>query len=167
MIIIGVDPGTAITGFGIIKWANNSSSVLDYGVIKPPAKAPLEKRYYAIFTALDHLLTKFKPDFLSVETQFVNKNVQSAIKLGMARGACLIVAAKHDIPVHEYAPTVAKKAVVGKGHASKLQVQKMVRVLLKLEAELSEDTSDALALALCHAHSHQYKSKVDSLLGRR
>ena len=166
MIIIGVDPGTRITGIGIIQHENNRCKVLYYGTIKPPPKAPLEKKYYAIFTALDHLLLKFKPQFLAVETQFVNKNVQSAIKLGMARGACLIAAAKHDVSVKEYAPTLAKKAVVGKGHASKLQVQKMVKILLNLDALICEDTSDALALALCHAHSSHLNEKLQNLLGR-
>lgn len=167
MIIIGVDPGTQITGFGLIEWKNNRSRLIDYGAIKPPAKEPLEKRYYTIFKELDLLIEKYQPDILSVETQFVNKNVQSAIKLGMARGACLIAAAKHGVQVKEYAPTVAKKAVVGKGHASKLQVQKMVQVLLGLNKNLIEDISDALALALCHAHSHQHESRLDSLLKRR
>lgn len=166
MIIIGIDPGSLITGYGIIKHQNNCSQVLDFGTIRPPQKNPIEQRYYMIYTTLDHLLTKFKPDVLSVETQFVNKNVQSAIKLGMARGSCIIAAAKHQIPVVEYAPTRAKKAVVGKGQASKLQVHKMVRILLNLEDNLSEDAGDALALALCHVHTQHLAHTVQNLMQR-
>jgi crossover junction endodeoxyribonuclease RuvC len=166
MIIIGIDPGSLITGYGIIQHVNNCSQVLDFGTIRPPQKHPIEQRYYMIYTTLDHLLAKFKPDVLSVETQFVNKNVQSAIKLGMARGSCIIAAAKHQIPVVEYAPTRAKKAVVGKGQASKLQVHKMVRILLNLEDNLSEDAADALALALCHVHAQHLAHRVLNLIQR-
>lgn len=166
MIIIGIDPGSLITGFGIILHENNLSKVLDFGTIKPPPKKPIEKKYFEIFNAIDHLIMKYKPDVLSVETQFVNKNVQSAIKLGMARGACIIAAAKHNIPVSEYAPTRAKKAVVGKGHASKLQVEKMVRLLLNIDDKISEDASDALALALCHAHTSHLGNGVQNFLRR-
>ncbi len=153
MIILGVDPGTRITGFGIIRSQNSQIQVLDYGTIRPPANAPLAKRYLAIFEALCHLIAKYQPQGLAVETQFVQKNVQSALKLGMARGACLIAAAQADIEVFEYAPTRAKKSVVGKGHASKSQMQKMIRLLLNITEEVQEDAADALAIALCHHHS--------------
>lgn len=166
MIIIGIDPGTRITGYGIIAHKNNCSTVIDFGTIRPPQKNPLEERIYTIYTTLDHLITKYKPHVLSVETQFVNKNVQSAIKLGMARGACLIAAVKHGLEVSEYAPTLAKKAVVGKGHASKLQVHKMVRALLNLDGKISEDAADALALALCHVHALHLKNRIQNLSQR-
>lgn len=153
MIVIGVDPGSRITGFAIIEHLSRTSKALCYGTIRPSLKNPLEKRYYEIYSQLDQLITRFKPSCLSVETQFVHKNVQSAIKLGMARGACLIAAAKHDLEVKEYSPTLAKKSIVGKGHASKAQIQRMIQILLHLKEPLCEDSSDACALALCHLHT--------------
>lgn len=158
MIIIGVDPGTRMTGFGIIEHVNNSYRVLDFGVIQPPLKAPLEKRYLAIFLALEHLMEKYKPVCLAVETQYVDKNVQSAIKLGMARGVAILAAAKAGLEVNEYSPSMAKKAVVGKGGASKKQMQKMIQLLLNLDQEIKEDAADALALAICHLHSYRTQS---------
>ncbi|MCH9633624.1 MAG: Crossover junction endodeoxyribonuclease RuvC [Chlamydiae bacterium] len=168
MIILGVDPGTRATGFAVIQHENNRSIALDFGTIKPSPKDPLEKKYYFIFTSLDQLIIKYQPKFVSVETQFVHKNVQSAIKLGMARGACLIAAAKNNISVHEYAPCLVKKAVVGKGHATKLQVQKMVQILLNLDKQkkLDEDASDALALAICHAHAFHMNTNFQNILRR-
>lgn len=166
MIILGVDPGTRITGFGLLHYQNRTPKVLDYGTIRPSQKDPIEMRYYTIFTELDKLIQKFKPVCLSVETQFVNKNVQSAIKLGMARGACLLAAAKNQILVKEYAPTLAKKAVMGKGHASKVQVQKMIQLLLNLKQELSEDISDAFSLAFCHIHALHLENQ-QAILKRR
>lgn len=166
MIIFGVDPGTRFTGFGIIRFANNQYHVMDYGVIRPPANAPLEKRYLAIFTSLEHLIEKYKPDSLAVETQFVGKNVQSAIKLGMARGVCLLAAARAKIDVNEYSPTKTKKAVVGRGHASKDQVIKMVQLLLNINQEIKEDAADALAIAICHIHTLSLSTKIQIISGR-
>lgn len=158
MIVIGVDPGTRFTGFGIIQLVNNTHKVLDFGVITPPSKAPLEKRYLAIFLALEHLIDKYKPISLAVETQYVDKNVQSAIKLGMARGVCVLAGAKADLQISEYSPTMTKKAVVGNGHASKKQMQKMIQLLLNIKEDLKEDAADALALALCHLHSRHLEN---------
>ncbi len=166
MIVIGVDPGSRITGFAVIEHLARTSKVLCHGTVRPSLKMTLEKRYYEIFCELDQIIKKFKPKCLSVETQFVHKNVQSAIKLGMARGACLLAAAKHDILVKEYTPTLAKKSIVGKGHASKAQIQKMVQILLNLKEPLCEDTSDACALALCHVHTLHLNQSLTQYLGR-
>ncbi len=166
MIILGIDPGTRFTGFGIIEFINNQHKLLDYGVIRPPYNAPLEKRYLAIFTSIEHLIEKFKPQNLVVETQFVGKNVQSAIKLGMARGVCLLAAARASIDVKEYTPTMTKKSVTGRGHASKKQMQKMVAMLLNIDPEIKEDAADALAIAICHIHTLQLNSKIQTLCGR-
>lgn len=153
-IIIGIDPGTAITGYGIILVNGSNFSAIDYGCIRPPAKLKLSDRYLIIFNGLEELLDKYKPHALSVETQFVKHNVQSAIKLGMARGIAIIAAKKRGIPVFEYTPMRAKRAVVGNGNASKEQVQGMVQKLLRLaEAPYPEDASDALSLAICHAQA--------------
>lgn len=154
MIIIGVDPGTIITGYGIIKIEGNGFSPLDYGCIRPPSSMKLTDRYLIIHNSIGELLDKYYPDVLVVEAQYVHKNVQSAIKLGMARGVIMLAAKSRKMPVYEYYPTQAKLAVVGTGKASKAQVQAMTKSLLKLSAiPEPEDAADALALAICHAHS--------------
>jgi len=150
-IILGIDPGTVLTGYGIIKVLGTTVSAIDYGCIRPPKEALLSFRYLAIFRSIEELLEKCRPDCVVVETQFVKKNVQSAIKLGMARAAVLIPAAKHKVQIREYSPTKAKRAVVGRGQASKKQVQEMVKQILKLSTIPPEDAADALALAICHS----------------
>lgn len=162
MIVLGVDPGSRITGYGILNYENRRYDILDHGVITSSSNDALELRYYKIFENLDQLIQKYDVQYLSIETQFVHKNVQSTLKLGMARGAALIAAAKNNIPVHEYAPARAKKAVVGKGSATKQQIQHMIRLLLKLEKELSEDVSDAFSLALCHIHTLHFQSPIQA-----
>jgi len=154
VIIIGIDPGTQVTGYGVIGVSGTHIHLVDYGCVRPPARYKLSERYLVLFNALEELLERHCPQVLAVETQFVNKNVQSAIKLGMARGAAIIAAKRKGLSVFEYAPTKAKLAVVGNGKASKQQVQHMVKVLLKLrELPKPEDAADALALAICHANA--------------
>lgn len=155
MIIIGIDPGTIVSGYGIIEVEGNVIRVVDYGCIRPPANMKLSDRYLILFNAAEELLDKFTPGALAIETQYVKNNVQSAIKLGMARGIVVIAAKKRGIPVYEYAPSKAKRAVVGNGLASKKQVQGMVKALLQLASEPPEDAADALALAMCHANTLQ------------
>lgn len=159
MIIIGIDPGTQVTGYGIISLGGERYQALDYGCIRPPAGLKLSDRYLVIFEAVEELLDRHCPQALVVETQYVSKNVQSAIKLGMARGITIVAAKKRGIAVFEYAPSRAKCAVVGTGKASKHQVQGMVKLLLNLlaEAPMPEDAADALALALCHAQSLRFR----------
>ena len=160
-IILGIDPGTIITGYGVIREADRHWEPLDFGCIRPPRNLKIHERYLAIFEGIDLLLEKYQPEAVAVETQFVYKNVQSALKLGMARGAVLIAAARRGVAVFEYAPRKAKQAVVGNGAASKFQVQRMVQMELKL-SQLPEpaDAADALALALCHAHTKKARSYV-------
>ncbi|KIC76191.1 Crossover junction endodeoxyribonuclease RuvC [Neochlamydia sp. EPS4] len=163
VIIIGIDPGTRITGYGIIRVVGNVYQVLDYGCIRPPANYKLTERYLVIFNALEALIHQYSPEALAVETQYVSKNVQSAIKLGMARGIAILAAKKKGIAIFEYSPSKAKLAVVGNGSASKGQVQKMVQLLLKLaQPPKPEDAADALALAICHAHAAQCKSLYEA-----
>lgn len=155
--ILGIDPGTRITGFGLINVEGSAYSALDYGCIRPPEKLKLTDRYLIIFNGIESLIEKYSPDVIVVETQFVNKNVQSALKLGMARGVAIIAAKRKGLAVFEYSPTHAKKAVVGNGRASKHQVQAMIQRLLNLSvAPEPEDAADALALAICHAHSKRF-----------
>lgn len=158
-IILGIDPGTIITGYGLIKVNNNGYEVLDYGCIKPPYNLKLSDRYLIIFEGILSLIEKFLPHGMVVETQYVHRNVQTAIKLGMARGVAIIAAKQRGVSVFEYAPSRAKLAVVGSGKASKEQVQSMVAALLNLKSLPTPlDASDALALAICHA-----QTKMDRL----
>jgi crossover junction endodeoxyribonuclease RuvC len=152
LIIIGIDPGTQVTGYGIIRVDGMCYHAIDYGCIRPPPSLKITDRYLIIFNGVEELLARYKPKALIVETQFVQKNVQSAIKLGMARGIVIVAAKRNGIAVFEYPPATAKRAVVGHGQASKYQVQGMVKLLLNLkEAPTPEDAADALALAICHA----------------
>ena len=156
-VILGVDPGTVVTGYGLIRADGRNYLPVDFGAIRPPRLAKASERYLVIFEAIEHLIALHKPDAVAVETQFVYKNVQSALKLGMARGAVIIAAAKCKVDVFEYAPRKAKLAVVGTGAASKDQVQHMVQMQLKLpKPPEPHDAADALALAICHAY---YKDK--------
>lgn len=160
-IILGIDPGTKVTGYGVLQSLDNFCKVLDFGCIRPPYKYELSKRYFIIFKSIENLIEKYKPHAIAVETQFVNKNAQSAIKLGMARGSVIIAAEKNNIPVYEYAPKAAKLAVVGNGNASKQQIQKMLKMLLNLSKDPTpEDAADALALAICHLHKTKFIEKL-------
>lgn len=160
-IILGIDPGTQITGFGVVRLSGPKIIPLGFGCIRPPTRLDPAQKYHAIFHGVEKLIEQYSPNALSVETQFVYKNVQSALKLGMARGAVLIAAARHSVPVFEYAPKKAKLAVVGNGAASKEQVQKMIQLLLQLpQLPEPEDAADALALAICHAHSIAFEKRI-------
>ena len=151
-IILGIDPGTQVSGYGVISIQDRHYHPLDYGCIRPPPRYKLSERYLVIYDSIEELIDKYQPSVLVVETQFMHKNAQSALKLGMARGAVIIAAKKKGLPVFEYAPTVAKRAVVGNGRASTYQVQRMVQQILKLAfPPQPEDAADALALAICHA----------------
>jgi len=160
-IILGIDPGTKVTGYGLLQIFDNNYSAIDYGCIRPPSKYALTKRYFIIFEGIEKIIEKYKPHAIAVETQFVKKNPQSAIKLGMARGSVIIAAEKNNIPIYEYAPKAAKLAIVGNGNASKEQVQKMLKMLLNLAKDPTpEDAADALAIAMCHAHKTNFQNKI-------
>lgn len=158
-VILGLDPGSRITGYGIIHFDKaRELKTLDYGAIRPPASKPITYRYRIIFELMVALIEKWNPEVVAVETQYINikKNPQSGIKIGMARAAAVLPALLRDIPVFEYTPSRAKRAVVGRGDASKLQVQKMIQMLLGLHAlPTPEDAADALALAICHSHEQR------------
>jgi len=151
--IMGVDPGTLVTGYGIIEEKSRFTTAIAYGALKPCSKLPLAERYHFLFEKLKKLIEDFSPEAIAVESQFVHKNVQSAIKLGMAKGMVLLLSAMYNIPVFEYAPKKAKLAVVGSGFASKSQVQSMVKKILQLpDKPIIEDITDALSLAITHLH---------------
>ncbi len=158
VIVLGIDPGTRITGYGIVRQRAGIHELIDYGCIRLPPDHKLSQRSLILFESIDHLLEKYKPHALSVETQYVYKNVQSAMKLGIARGMAILASTRRGIPVFEYSPSKAKLAVVGNGRASKQQVQGMMQKLLNLrELPEPEDAADALALAVCHLHSIHYR----------
>jgi crossover junction endodeoxyribonuclease RuvC len=152
MIILGLDPGLGCTGWGLISADGNRLSHLANGQIRTDTGAAMASRLLALDIALTDLLLVHRPEAIAVEEVFVNKNPQSTLKLGQARGVVLLGAARGGVPVHEYATRAVKKAVVGTGAAAKEQVQAMLRVLLPGVQLAGHDAADALAVAICHAH---------------
>ena len=152
MLIIGVDPGTIFTGYGIIKHDKNTFTKILHGLIKLPSNKTLPEKLEIIYDELDRIIKAYKPDEFSIETAFYGKNVQSAMKIGYARGVSLLAAVHNNLPTNEYSPREIKKSVVGNGAASKEQVFFMISTLLNLKnLKMRFDESDALAVALCHA----------------
>jgi crossover junction endodeoxyribonuclease RuvC len=152
MRILGIDPGTLITGYGIVDFENNEIKHVASGIIKINAYKEQAKRLQVIYAEINSLIKKFRPDEFALETAFYGKNVQSTLKIGYARGASMLVAIHNDLPIKEYSPREIKKAVVGNGAASKNQVQFMMKKLLCLKNnKIKFDETDALAVAVCHA----------------
>ena len=150
-IVLGIDPGTALCGYGIVKENETGFEALSFGSIETFKETPMPKRLEAIFYQLSELVIKYKPDILSIEKLFFNKNVTTAISVGQARGVCLLVAAQHDLEIFEYTPGEVKLSLTGHGKALKQQVGFMIKSLLNLEEiPHPDDTADALALALCY-----------------
>jgi crossover junction endodeoxyribonuclease RuvC len=161
MIILGVDPGTLMTGFGIIEMNHNKYSLLTYNVVKNSSNQSMPIRLKNIYDQLCKIIDEYHPDEFAIETAFYGKNVQSALKIGHARGVSILAAANYQIPTAEYSPREVKKAVTGNGAASKQQVQYMVKSQLRLK-ELPKyfDASDALAVALCHLFHIMRKTPI-------
>lgn len=161
MVILGIDPGYAIVGYGVIKYEGGKMSVVDYGKITTEANIPLSKRLKLIYDSLTQLIETFKPDVVAVEELFFNSNVKTAIAVGHARGVIILAAANKNIKIAEYTPLQIKQAVVGYGRADKNQVQQMVKMFLKLkEVPKPDDTADALAVAICHANSSALSNQL-------
>ena len=154
-VVVGIDPGTAITGYGIIREQENGDlEWVSHGVIKTPSNWDEPQRLLEIYHKLNDIFASYKPDCCAVEKLFFQKNVKTAILVGQGRGAALIAAAEAKLSVGEYTPLEIKQAVVGYGNADKQQVQKMVKILLNLkEIPRPDDAADALAVAICHLHS--------------
>jgi crossover junction endodeoxyribonuclease RuvC len=153
MIILGVDPGTIITGYGVIETRKGVAKMLTCGAITNADRQPMPIRLKKIYDALRAIIRDYKPDEFAIETAFYGKNAQSALKLGQARGVAMLAAVTADLPVMEYSPREVKKAIVGNGTASKQQVQYMIQSILKLEKVPDKfDVTDALAVAVCHLH---------------
>jgi len=157
--ILGIDPGSRQTGYGFIDSDGRQSQHVDSGCIYVKGETFPDRLGY-IFRQISELITEYQPDELSIELVFVNKNVDSALKLAQARSAAICAAVNAGLSVHEYAPKAIKSAVVGSGSASKEQMQHMMSMLLKLEKGLQADQADALGIALCHAHNRGLAGKV-------
>ena len=154
MIVLGIDPGTALTGYGVVERTGSRIRAIDYGCIETPADLPLAERLLEIRAAIADLIGTHEPSLVAVERLFFNRNVQTAFAVGQARGAVLLTAAEHGLPVFEFTPNEVKIAVTGYGRAPKAQVQRMVQVVLGLpELPRPDDAADALAIAICLAHS--------------
>ncbi len=164
--ILGIDPGSINTGFGIIDSKGNHSAHVDNGIIKVKGET-LADKLKTIHVALTDIIQEYQPDEISIEKVFMNRNVDSALKLGQARGAAIAACAIQERPVYEYTANQVKQATVGKGHAAKQQVQHMIKVLLCLEQAPTADAADALAIALCHANSREGLLRMQGVSGIR
>lgn len=149
--ILGIDPGSRLTGYGIIQTGGNEHSQIDHGVIKLDIDLPMPNRLAQLLTELGQLISRHRPDTLAIEQVFVHKNIQSALKLGQARGCAMGLCAQQGMQVFEYSPRSIKQAVVGFGGADKGQVQLMIQKILQLDKKPVSDAADALAVAMCHA----------------
>jgi crossover junction endodeoxyribonuclease RuvC len=159
-LILGIDPGSLKTGFGVIRVNGNKLEYVASGCIRLPAAEGLPARLKIIFNNLSEIIEQYKPDEVSIEEVFMHKSAGSALKLGQARGGAIAAAVAKDLPVFEYSAKAIKKSVVGNGGADKVQVQHMVRVILGLSATPQEDAADALAGAMCHANTQKNMLKM-------
>ena len=154
MRILGIDPGFAIVGFGVVDYIGNKFSVIDFGAITTNAGENIFDRFKLIYDNISELIERVKPDCVAIEELFFNTNTKTAITVAEARGILILSALNAGLPVFEYTPLQVKQAVTGYGRADKNQVQQMIKVLLNLEKiPKPDDAADALAIAICHAHS--------------
>jgi crossover junction endodeoxyribonuclease RuvC len=164
MLVLGVDPGTAITGYGLVRHAPDGDRLeaVAYGVITTPADWAMPERLQKIYRGLTALIREHHPTEAAVEQLFFSRNVKTALAVGQARGVVLLSLADGGLPIHEYTPLEVKQSVVGYGRAEKAQVQDLVRLLLGLEAvPQPDDAADALAVAICHLHSARMRALME------
>ena len=155
MIILGIDPGYAIVGVGVIEYSGNKFRTIDYYAITTEAHTPFDQRLKTIYDEVNAVIEKYNPDYMAIEELFFNDNAKTAIAVGQARGVIVLSAVNHNVEVFEYTPLQVKLAVVGYGRADKSQVQHMTKALLSLpQIPKPDDVADALAIAVCHAHSY-------------
>ncbi len=154
MIILGIDPGLAIVGWGVIEYSSSKFKVLGYGSVETPAHTPTEDRLLLIYKGIGELIEKYRPDAMAVEELFFNTNITTGIRVAEARGVIIMCARRMGVKIFEYTPLQVKQAVVGYGRAEKKQVITMITSILALKSPPKpDDTADALAIAVCHAHS--------------
>lgn len=153
MIVLGIDPGYAIVGYGVVDYQSNHFTVLAYGTVTTGAGMPFNERLALIYDGIEDVIEQYKPVSMAIEKLFYNNNAKTVIDVSQARGVLILAAQKNGISVSEYTPLQVKQSVVGYGRAEKKQVQEMTRILLNLEKiPKPDDAADALALAICHAH---------------
>ena len=166
-IILGIDPGTMATGWGVVQVVGNALRHMGHGTINSSSAEPQARRLHRIYNELSKVVREFRPDGVSLEKVFFAHNVQSALKLGQARGIALLAAAEQDVEVHEYSAMEIKSAVVGYGHATKQQVQMMIGSLLKVSGPVPADAADALAAAICHLNRQAFTSRVAEAMAKK
>jgi len=160
MVTLGMDPGTAILGFGVIR-GTAEPVLIDVGIVETRSDSPMPERLVVLYARTSELIERYRPDVLAIENLFFARNVTTAIAVGQARGVVLLAAAQRGVPVAEYSPSEVKYAVVGYGRADKHQMQEMVRIILNLDhAPRPDDAADALAIALCHAQTAPFQERV-------
>jgi crossover junction endodeoxyribonuclease RuvC len=165
MIIMGIDPGLASTGYGVVEKEGGQLRSLGYGGINTSSRKPLSARLDKIYSEVKDLIERYGPDLVVLEELFFNTNVRSAMVVGQARGGIILAAAHAGVAVEEYTPLQVKQTLVGHGRADKRQVEYMVRTLLHIEGDIgSSHASDALALAICHAHSERMRGRLEEAM---
>ena len=161
MRILGIDPGFAITGYSIIDYIGNKFNLIDSGAVTTKAGEPFPERLSKLYTDINLIIDEYKPDAISVEELFFNNNVKTAINVAQARGIILVAGCQKNVATYEYTPLQVEQAVVGYGRADKIQVQKMVKTILKVEKlPKLDDITDSMAIAICHAHSAKFAQKL-------
>ena len=164
--VLGIDPGSRITGYGIIDMNGRHNIYVVSGCVRTESEH-LPDRLKIIFESLREIIAAYRPDQMAIERVFMHRNADSALKLGQARGAAICAGVTHSMPVTEYTPKEIKQAIVGKGGAAKTQVQHMIRALLSLSDVPQADAADALAVALCHCHTSQGLAGLPAVRGSR
>lgn len=168
MLVLGIDPGTAITGWGVVGKEDNELSLVAYGTVNTSRDAPLPQRLQTIHRELGEIMSEHRPDAVAVEKLFFSRNVRTALRVGQARGVALLAVADAGIPLHEYTPLEVKQSVVGYGRATKEQIQQLVKMLLGLDhVPHPDDAADAIAVAICHIHSARLQDILAAEAGKR
>ena len=159
MRILGIDPGIAIVGYGVVDKEGNRYKTIAYDSVTTKAHTPLEDRLEKVYNGVCEIIKKYKPDAMSIEELFFNNNAKTALTVGQARGVIILAAVQNHIPVYEYTPLQVKQALTGYGRASKTQIQQMMKSMLGLtEIPKPDDVADALAIAVCHGNSMRFNS---------
>lgn len=167
MKIIGIDPGFAILGYGVVEMKGNHFDVLDYGAITTESSMEMPERLKHIYSELGGVILRHQPEVAAIEELFFNKNTKTALMVGQARGVLILACANAGLEIEEYTPLQVKQAIVGYGRADKKQVQLMVKTILNLhEVPKPDDTADALAIAICHGHSAGANARLRKMLGK-
>ena len=162
MLVLGIDPGTALCGYGIVRSEQDEMSLVTYGAVSTPANSPLPERLLKIHAELKALIRKHRPEAVAVEKLFYGKNARTALSVGHARGVAMLAAAEANLPIFEYTPNEVKQALVGYGGADTSQMQQMVRTLLHLDhIPKPDDAADAVAIAMCHLNSAHLKELIE------